>query len=86
MKKKIAWWVFAAALVVFLIDWGVMGIRIFTNDYDIIPLAYLGAVCLPLIFGSLVVIRWSGLSCPHCGKTSLSSGAYCPHCGKKRET
>ena len=81
--KKIAWYVFVISLLTFIIAWGVMGVKIFANDYDITALAYIGAVCLPFIFGSLLVIKAAGAKCPHCGKLRASSGDFCPHCGKK---
>lgn len=81
--KKIAWWILAVSLIVFIIAWGVMGVKIFTNDYDITTLAYIGAACLPLILGSVLIIRFLGSRCPHCGKQRAFSGAYCPHCGRK---
>ena len=83
--KKIAIWVFVVSLVVFLIVWGVMGIKIFTHDYDITALAYIGGACIPFIFGSLAVFKAIGAKCPHCGKIRLENGVYCPHCGKKQE-
>lgn len=60
--KKAAWCVFAVSLIVFILDWGVMGVKIFTNDYDITTLAYIGAACLLLILISTLMIR-----CQHCG-------------------
>ena len=86
MTKKIAVCVFIFSLIVFLIAWGVMGLKIFArHDYDITALAYVGAACLPFIFGSLLVFRFIDEKCPHCGKLRTSSGEYCPHCGKKIE-
>lgn len=81
--KKIAWWILAVSLIVFIIAWGVMGVKIFTNDYDITALACMGAVCLPLILISALIIRFMGRRCPHCGKQRAFSGVYCPHCGRK---
>ena len=81
--KKTAWYVFAISLVVFIIAWGVMGVKIFTNDYDITILAYIGAICLPLILISALVIRFTGNRCPHCGKQRAFSGAFWPHCGQE---
>lgn len=81
--KKIAWYVFALSLIVFIIAWGVMGVKISTNDYDITTLAYIGAICLPLLLISALVIRFTGNRCPHCGKQRAFLGEFCPHCGKK---
>ena len=84
--KKAAWIVFVLSLLIFIIAWGVMGIKIFTHDYDITALAYIGGACIPLIFGSLLIIKLIGAKCPHCGKFRAASGDFCPHCGKKLNT
>ena len=82
--KKAAWTIFVLSLLIFLIVWGVMGIKIFgQGDYDVTALAYIGAACLPFIFGSLIAIKLTGAKCPYCGKFRAVSGDFCPHCGKK---
>ena len=81
MKRFIFWLTIVSGLV-FLIVWGVAGVKILDHDYDIEREAYIGAACLPLLFGGVLYFRLQR-KCPHCGKLRESSGAYCPHCGKK---
>lgn len=82
--KKAAAWGMAVALTVFVVDWGVMGVKIFTHDYDILAEAWIGAVCLAIML-VCAIGRLLGSKCPHCGKPRLTSGAYCAHCGKQIE-
>lgn len=44
--KKIAAWGLAAALVLFILDWGVLGVKLLGGSYDVLPEAYIGAICL----------------------------------------
>ncbi len=80
--KKIITWAAAAALLIFVIDWGVVGLKIFHGDYDIITGAYIGGICLVIIILYLICKAF-GSKCPHCGKSLFPGGKYCPHCGKK---
>ena len=43
--KKVASWIFAIAVSIFVIDWGIMGLKIFNNDYNITVEAYIVLVC-----------------------------------------
>lgn len=70
--KRITTCVLIIALIIFIIDWGIIGVKLLDGDYDIIPEAYIGAACKA--FAS---------KCPHCGKMIQSNGKYCPHCGKE---
>ena len=80
--KKIMAYLFLITLIVFIIDWGVVGIRILNHDYDITLRAYIGLVCVVLIFVCLFY-RLLHRKCPHCGKPRQTEGAYCSYCGKK---
>lgn len=80
--KRIAVWVMAAAGFVFVIDWGVVGVKILNGDYDIAAGAYVGLACIIALLGGAVCWRL-GNRCPHCGKLRQPFGEYCPYCGKK---
>lgn len=80
--KKIAAWGLAAALVLFILDWGVLGVKLLGGSYDVLPEAYIGAIC----FGAALVCavcKAFANRCPHCGMIVLSNGKYCPHCGRE---
>lgn len=82
--KKIITWIYVLAVVVLVIDWAVMGLKIFTNDYNITVEAYIGCACFVLMMICSVYRLFSN-KCPHCGSLRLTGGAYCSHCGKKIE-
>ncbi|MBR3936180.1 MAG: hypothetical protein IKJ57_06490, partial [Oscillospiraceae bacterium] len=64
--KKIATWILVVTLFIFIIDWGVMGIKIIENDYNITLESYIGAVCIAVI-AVCCFCRIFGNKCPHCG-------------------
>ena len=80
--KKIFPWVFLSALVVFLIAWGVMGVKLLDGNYDITAESYAGAGCIVVMVICWVVKLFSN-RCPHCGNLRQTMGAYCSYCGKK---
>ena len=80
--KKIATWALIIALIIFLIDWGVMGIKLIDNDYNIIFEAYVGFAYWVLIMISIFVRAISD-KCPYCGKIRAARGTFCSYCGKK---
>ena len=80
--KKIATWSLIIAFIVFLIDWGVMGIKLLDNNYNITVEAHIGLVCYIVII-VCVLIRSFTCRCPHCGKIRVTKGAYCSFCGQK---
>ena len=43
--KRITTCVLIIALIIFIIDWGIIGVKLLDGDYDIIPEAYIGAAC-----------------------------------------
>lgn len=80
--KKIMLWLFTISFIVFIIDWGVVGLKLLNGDYDILVGAYIGAACLVVIFVCAIYKAFSD-KCPHCGKLRMSNGEYCSYCGKK---
>ena len=80
--KKFAIWGAAISLIVFVIDWGVIGLKLLEGDYDITLGAYLAVACLVIFFVCLMYIRF-GQKCLHCGKSMQSNWKYCPHCGEE---
>lgn len=81
MKKTITWTSIISSFA-FFVDWVVLGIKLFSGNYNVIAEAYIGAVCFTIMFVSLLIKRFSS-KCPHCGRISASDGKYCPHCGEK---
>ena len=80
--KKIATWLIVISMVVFLTAWGVVGLKIFDNNYEFITEAYISYGALAVFWICLVYVRWT-CRCPHCGKTRILFGKYCPYCGKE---
>ena len=80
--KRIISWIYFISIVVFAIDWAVMGLKIFTNDYDILVEAYIGCVCFVVLMVCSLYRIFSN-KCPYCGKLRVSNGEYCSYCGKK---
>lgn len=83
--KKIAIWLLVISLIVFVITWGIVGVKILDNNYEFMTEAYIAYCSLAVFFVSLIYVRWGKNHCPHCGKVRLSSGQFCSHCGKKIE-
>lgn len=81
--KKIAGWTLAISLTVLIIAMGVMGVKIFTNDYDITVEAYVTLFSYTLLLASIVCLRYGRSKCPHCGRLRMTGGEYCAHCGRK---
>ncbi|MDO4739308.1 MAG: hypothetical protein Q4A66_01435 [Eubacteriales bacterium] len=74
----------ACALLVFLIDWGVLGIKLYQGEYEIMAEAAVGLVCFAaLIVG--IILRAIGDRCPYCGKIRRVGGKVCLYCGKIAE-
>ena len=82
MMKKTAVWLAVISITVFVIAWGVMGLKIFNNDYLITSETYTGLISLIVFFICILYIKFTD-RCPHCGKLRQSFGKYCPHCGKE---
>lgn len=82
--RKVANWVLVIFFVIAIIDWGIMGIKLLDNNYNIIIEAYIGLVCFIVII-TCAFIRSFTDKCPHCGKIRGTKGPYCSYCGKKIE-
>ena len=73
------------SLLIFVILWGVIGLKIYDGDFDFILEAYIALACAGLGLASLLGWKLLGSKCPHCGKIRLTGGKYCPYCGGKTE-
>ena len=82
--KKLIPWIFGISLLVFAIDWAVMGMKIFSGEYNITLEAYIGLVCVILLL-VCALFKLFTYKCPHCGKLRLVNGKYCAYCGKRIE-
>ena len=80
--KKMLPWIFVASVVVFVIDWGIVGLKILDGDYDITVGAYIALVCI-IVETLCGMYRNFCKKCPYCGKHRVSGGDYCSYCGKK---
>ena len=80
--KKVVKGLAVISVVVFIIAWGIMGLKILDNDYLITIEAYTGLISLVVFFICVMYIKIAN-RCPYCGKTKQSFGKYCPYCGKE---
>lgn len=80
--RKVANWTLGIAFIIALIDWGIMGLKLFDNDYNITVEAHISLVCFIVIFVSIFIKSFTD-RCPHCGKIRATKGEYCSYCGKE---
>ena len=81
--KKMMNWLMVLAIFVLLIDWGVMGIKLYENEYEIQVEAWIALICIVLLLFS-AIYRAFQKKCPHCGAIRLGwYDEYCSRCGKK---
>ena len=80
--KKTAIWLAVISIIVFVLDWGIMGLKLLDNNYLITIEAYIGLISLAVFFGCVLYLKFAN-RCPHCGKMKQSFGKYCPYCGKE---
>ncbi|MBE6563867.1 MAG: hypothetical protein E7655_01135 [Ruminococcaceae bacterium] len=80
--KKIVVWLAVISIVVFVVAWGIVGVKILDHNYDFLTEAYIAYGSLAVFFLCLIGLRVTS-RCPHCGKPKLFFGAYCPYCGKE---
>ena len=78
--KKILKWSLVIIFIVLLIDLGIIGIKIFSHDYDVILESYIGYACFLMLAVCGILMLFS-TRCPHCGKVQITKGKYCPYCG-----
>ena len=80
--KKVTKWIAAISIIIFVIDWIIMGLKLLDNNYIITIEAYIGLITLIVFFVCIMYIKLTN-RCSHCGKTNQSFGKYCPFCGKE---
>lgn len=80
--KKIATWLAVISMIVFVIAWGMIGLKILDNDYLFTIEAYIAYISLIVFFISIIYVRCT-TRCPHCGKLKIFLGRYCPYCGNE---
>lgn len=80
--KRVLPWVFLCALATGVITWGIIGLRIADDEYDILPLVWTSVGAFAVVFICLIYRRLSN-RCLHCGRVLISPGNYCPYCGKQ---
>ncbi len=81
-KRRLVTWVTVGALIVFMLDWGMMGLKLFDRNFDILTEACVGLVCAVVAIAGFIILRFSRV-CPNCGKNVVAKGSCCPHCGQK---
>lgn len=84
--KKVLTWIILAALLIFIIDWLVIGIMIFNGNYDFTAGAYILAVCFVIMLAGLLIktLVYDFKICPGCNKKIPHKSRFCPHCGKEQ--
>ena len=81
--KKVMTWLFAGSIFVFVIDWGVVGVKLMNGEYDIEAGVYIALACVA-VMTAYIIYRIATNRCPHCGGFIYQSYIkYCPHCGKE---
>ena len=80
--KKIAKWMAVITLFIFIIAWGIIGLKLLDGDYDITVGAYIGVISIVVFFICVLYIKFTR-RCQNCGKMIESYGKYCPYCGKE---
>jgi len=83
--KKLTVWMMVISAVVFVIAWGVMGVKIYNGDYGFETEAYIGLVCLVVFTGSSLFSVFCCNRCPKCGRVRWVHGNYCANCGHQFE-
>lgn len=78
--KKAGLWIWSLAVVVFLIDWTIVGLAVLNGNYNIAAGVYIGAGCLAVIL-LFPFFRLFGGRCPHCGRDLAFGETRYPHCG-----
>lgn len=80
--KKVLSRILVIAFVVFVFDWGIMGIKLLDANYDILVEAYIGLVCFVVIV-ICAILRVFLLRCLYCKRIIPFSGKYCTYCGRE---
>ena len=82
--RKVANWALAIFFVIAIIDWGVMGIKLLDNNYNITVEAHIGLICYIVIIVCILIRSFTD-RCPYYGKIRVTKGSYCSYCGQKIE-
>ena len=80
--KKARPWILAMTFIIAVIDWGVMGLKLYDGNYNITVEAYTMMACL-IVFLICALSKLFTDKCSHCGKVRVPNGKFCPHCGKE---
>ena len=80
--RKAAVWLAVLSMIVFVIAWGVIGLKILDHEYEFMMEAYIAYGSLAVFFAALIGLKITD-RCPHCGKMKQPFGKYCPYCGKE---
>ena len=82
--KRIVKWIKTATSVIWLVAWGIVGLKLIEHNYDYMAEIYIAIVCGVILLACVVYKLFSN-RCPYCGRPKESNGLYCPYCGKKAE-
>ena len=82
MKKLLAA-IWIIAIIVFFIDWGIVGLSLLNGNYEIQAGIYIGIVCWAIVIVGVPIYKLLNVRCPYCRKIRWQEGKYCPHCGKE---
>ncbi|MBR2950865.1 MAG: zinc ribbon domain-containing protein [Lachnospiraceae bacterium] len=82
--KKTAVWLAVISIIIFVIAWGIIGLKILDGNYVFMIEAYAALVSLVIFIVCALYMKITD-RCPHCGKMKQSFGKYCPYCGKEFE-
>ena len=80
--RKIVLWSAVIAFIVFIVDWGIMGVKLFDGNYDIAIEAYIGLACWVVMSIGLIA-KIFGAKCSTCKKILDVNAKYCSHCGRE---
>ena len=80
--KKVAVWLAVISILVFVVSWGIIGLKILDNDYEFLTEVYIAYGSLAVLFCCIICVRIMN-RCPHCRKIKQPFGKYCPYCGKE---
>ncbi len=80
---KILWIITVVSLAVMIISMAVMGVKIFSGNFEILAEAYAFYISFAACTVSNLLRAFLKSKCPHCGKILLVKGKYCYKCGKE---
>ena len=79
--RKIILWSAVVAFIIFIIDWGIIGLKIYDGNYEFLVEAYIGLVCVVVMLIGLLC-KVFGNKCPYCKKILQVDAKFCSYCGK----